>query len=260
LRQFILKIPQIIASKLDERKIRSITSRYDLAGYKRIYLVHIRKTGGTSLNNMFLSLSGEDSESLYGRLGQTADHRIVCGNKVYVGWNVRYINEGNYFYAFSHQPLHALNLPDGTFTVTCFRDPVQRLISHYNMLMDYQANKINHPCMEIEGKWLGNSFNEFLQRIPEEHLCNQLYMFSARFDINEAVERVASLSHCIFTEYFESGIEGLNSKTGLNLKAMHIRKSTYKAPIPEDGMDKLRKMLDREYIFLERIRKMNHGH
>ena len=82
-----------------ERKYREITKTYDLKGYKRVYLVHIRKTGGTSLNNMFLSLSGEDSSQLYTQLAQTPDHRLFRNGKGYVGWNVKYINKGIYYYA-----------------------------------------------------------------------------------------------------------------------------------------------------------------
>ncbi|MBI5007633.1 MAG: sulfotransferase family 2 domain-containing protein [Nitrosomonadales bacterium] len=233
-----------------------MTASYDLGGYKRIYLVHIRKTGGTSLNHIFLNLQTGDSASLYENLARSPDHRIICGDKVYVGWNVRYINAGNYFYAFSHTPLHELDLPEGTFTVTCFRDPVKRVISHYNMLMNFQVNKIDHPCMAIEGKWLGNSFEDFLQRIPEEHLLNQLYMFSARFDASEALARVAGLSHYFFTEDFARGIDELNTKTGLNLKPLHIRKASFSASIPEESIEKLRGMLAREYAFLDRVRNM----
>lgn len=258
LRELIRKVTQLLANKLEEREFHAITSHYDFRGYKRIYLVHIRKTGGTSLNHIFLNLPGEDSASLYERLAQKPDHRLLCGDKVYVGWNVEYINKGNYFYAFSHAPLHALDLPEGAFTITCFRDPVQRVISHYNMLMDFQVNKIEHPCMNVEGKWLGGSFDDFLQRMPEEHLLNQLYMFSARYDINEAVEKVASLSHFFFTENFIAGIDELNRKTGLDLEAMHMRKASYRAQIPEAAIEKLRQMLDKEYVFLERVRKLDH--
>ena len=35
-------------------------------GYKRIYHCHIRKTGGTSLNSMFLSVDGGDPSEMYG--------------------------------------------------------------------------------------------------------------------------------------------------------------------------------------------------
>jgi len=254
--QLIGKVPRKIKSALDELKFRSITARYDMRGYKRVYLVHIRKTGGTSLNHIFLGLSGEDSASLYKRLAEEPDHRLLCKDKVYVGWNVQYINSGNYYYAFSHTPLHQFNLPEKTFTVTCFRDPVQRVISHYNMLMDFQVNKIDHPCMKVEGKWLGNSFDDFLRKIPKEHLCNQLYMFSAQYDIHEAVEKVSGLSHYFFTEDFDRGVDELSRKIGLNLKAIHIRKASYKAGIPESSIANLREMVHEENVFLNHIKNI----
>ena len=253
----IRKSREVVASGLSiarGQKYKAITKDYDLKGYKRVYLVHIRKTGGTSLNNMFLSLSGEDSNQLYAQLAQTPDHRLLSNGKIYVGWNVNYINEGVYFYAFSHTPFHRLSLPGNTFTVSCFRDPVKRVVAHYNMLMDFYVNEIDHPCMETEGKWLGKGFDDFLAKIPKEHLLNQLYMFSSGFNISEAVSNVQKLSHFFFSDDFDKGVLQLNEKTGLNLEAIHIRKASYKAQISDGNLAALREMLHDEYRFLDSVR------
>lgn len=254
---FMKIIPRITAeirSFFENTKYHEVASKYDLQGYKRIYLVHIRKTGGTSLNNMFLSLSGVDSTSLYRQLAENPVHRLIVNGLIFVGWNVRYINKGSYYYAFSHTPLHKLNLPENTFTVTCFRDPVKRVVSHYNMLMDYQENNISHPCMLIEGKWLGESFDDFILNLPKDHLLNQLFMFSDLYNVDEAVENVQQLSHYFFSDTFESGVHDLNRKTGLNLKSIHIRKSSYHVQVSDDSLSRLRRMLDKEYIFLEHLK------
>lgn len=244
-----------LRNRLSDKRFRKVSAAYNINGYKRIYLVHIRKTGGTSLNNMFLSLGDQDFASLYTELESTLGHRMLRSGKIFVGWEVGLINQGNYFYAFSHTPMHRLDLPDHTFTITCFRDPVRRVISHYNMLMNYAVNKISHPCMEVEGKWLGDSFDDFLDAIPREHLLNQLYMFSENFDIDEAVKRVGNLSHYFFTEEFSEGIEELNRKTGLELKPVHVHKSGYQAHIPEESIARLRNKLVVEYEFLDRLSK-----
>ena len=256
LRQFGQKVICRVKQVVEEKRYREIASRYDINGYQRIYLLHIRKTGGTSLNNIFLSLSGEDPVSLYSRLANTPDHRLLSNGKVFVGWNVRHINRGNYFYGFSHTPLHKLNLTEGTFTVTCFRDPSKRVISHYNMLTGFRVNNIDHPCMVTEGKWLGNTFDDFLQRIPQEHLLNQLYMFSAQYNVDEAVANVEELSHYFFTERFGEGIDELSKKTGLSLEPIHTREANYSAQISETSLANLKEMLGKEYIFLDRIQEL----
>lgn len=237
-----------------EGGFREIAAGYDINGYQRIYLVHIRKTGGTSLNDMFLSLSGQDSAALYRQLAETPDHRLLVNGLIYVGWNVRHINRGNYYYGFSHEPLHKLDLPARTFTLSCFRDPVKRVVSHYNMLMDYRVNNIDHPCMAVEGKWLGDSFDEFLRRVPRQHLQNQLYMFSGRYDVDEALDNVRRLSCCFFTEEFADGVRELNRRTGLNLEPKHIRRAGFHAEIPAAGLARLGEMLREEYRFLEQVR------
>ena len=136
---------------IEEYKYKKIAKNYDFNGYKRVYLVHIRKTGGTSLNHMFLSLSGEDPKVLYAKLARTAPHRLLCNGLIYGGWTVKLIEKGNYFYAFSHTPMYQINLPAKTFSFACFRDPAKRVVSHYNMLMNLHINKIDHPCMATEG-------------------------------------------------------------------------------------------------------------
>lgn len=238
-----------------DARLRRICAHYDFRGYKRIYLVHIRKTGGTSLNNMFLSLTGSGSTELYNKLALSTPHRIVDNGLVFVGWDVAAINRGLYFYAFSHTPIHELNLPEDTFTVSCFRDPVKRLVSHYNMLMDFKLNNVNHPCMEIEGEWLGNSFGNFLERIPREHLQNQLYMYSRAFDIGEAISKVNQLSHWFFGDSFADGVAEFNQKTGLSLHPIHIRKSGQHISLSgaEDAL--LREALSEELAFIGELRK-----
>ena len=239
----------------EEMAYHRIAARYDIRGYRRLYLVHIRKTGGTSLNRAFLALSGEDAKELYSRLVKAPSHRVQSGNKVYVGWNAQHINRGNFFYAFSHVPLHRLNLPKGTFTLTCFRDPVKRVVSHYNMLMNYRINQVDHPCMATEGPWLGESFTDFLERIPREHLLRQLYMFSERFEVNEALDAIGRLSHCFFTEHFDEGVTELKQKTGLCVEPLHVARTGYHSDIPAPRLARLRELLDREYLLLDQVRK-----
>ena len=253
--QFVCRVVNKVKVKLADIRFYKIASGYNLCGHKRLYLIHIRKTGGTSLNNMFLSLSGGDPASLYNQLAAAPGYRLLSGGMIYVGWDVDRINKGNYFYGFSHAPLHKLDLPEGTFTITCFRDPVKRVVSHYRMLLEYRENNIDHPCMEIEGKWLGECFDDFLQRIPKQHLLNQFYMFSDCFDVDQAVEQVEKLSHYFFTDDFNNGIESLNRKTGLDLLPIHARKTTISAQITDESLARLGEMMAEEYRFLERIRK-----
>ena len=99
------------------------------------------------------------------------------------------------YFAFSHMPYHEVAVPERTFTVTCLRDPSARLLSLYRMLMGYKANNVPHPCMKEQGKWLGNCFSDFLRNIPEEHLLNQLNMFSSECNVDEAFETISSLSY-----------------------------------------------------------------
>ena len=247
--QLLKKAQSRIARGILELMWRKNT-HYDINGYDRIYFIHIRKTGGTSLNHMFLSLGDNDPGKLYEELSRKPDHRIVRREKIFVGWNKKYINEGKYYYAFSHNPIYNLELPMNTFTVTIFRDPVKRVLSHYKMLLEYHENNIYRSDFEKEAEWLGDSFEDFVDRIPKEHLMNQLWMFSKSFNVSEAYERVQKVSHCFFAADFEKGITRLNEKLGLELKSLHIRKTSIQANVTNNALELLREMLTDEYRFL----------
>ncbi|MBF0450869.1 MAG: sulfotransferase family 2 domain-containing protein [Candidatus Magnetomorum sp.] len=234
---------------------------YDISGYKRIYHIHNEKTAGTSINYIFLSLGGEKGEIVYGRMLKTPGWVTVSNDKIYTGWNKELIEQGHYYYGFSHIPTHMLQLPSKTFTFTCFRDPINRFISNYKEQMSYKINNIKHPSMKIRSNRLGHSFFDYMLNVPREFLLGQLYMFSKTFDINEAYDRIQNCSHYFFTEQFSTGLKQLSSKSGISLEveAIHARKSSNNE-IEISDKDKyiLRDLLNPEYILLDKLKK-NYG-
>ena len=96
IRKIVGKVKRALIFLIDypeDRKCQKIAN-YNVAGkYKRIYLYHIRKTGGTSLNNMFLSLGG-NKVGLYKKLVLSRSHRTCSKGMVYQGWNPLLIERG----------------------------------------------------------------------------------------------------------------------------------------------------------------------
>jgi hypothetical protein len=203
---------------------------------------------------MFLAQAFDDYELAYKNLAASCTLRIEREGKVFVGWDDRQIQAGRYYYAFSHTPYWKLRLPESTATFTCLRDPIKRVVSHYRMLKDYQQSGNYKPLMLHEGNWLGQSFDDFLDRIPRCHLQNQLYMFSKNFDVGQAADRVLGLTHWMRLEDFQTGVGQLNEKTAVNLKAIHNRSSSHKFELSKSQTDRLRQMLSQEYEFLDQIK------
>src|SRR3989339_95028 len=181
---------------------------------------------------------------------------IKCGNKIFAGWSKELIEEGKYFYAFSHIPVHKLNLPPQTFIIGIIRNPIERVLSHYKMLLHFKEKKINHECMKVEGGWLGDSFSDFLDRVPRKDLLNQLYMFSENFNIDEAIINIKKCSHVFFTENYNEGIKKLSGKLKLDLKPFNERRAhNYFKPKKED-LIKLEKLLEPEIIFYNQVKEI----
>ena len=196
---------------------------------------------------MFLGLVSSNPEIAYNTLAQAKGHSVSIKRKRFCGWNKNIIKSGKYFYAFSHIPYHKLNLPDSCFTVTVFRDPVARVFSHYKMLRTYEQNKINHPCMKAEAPWIGVSFADFVERIPDSHCLNQLFMFSSKYDPEEAVENIRNVSVAFTGESFDAGVSAINRARNLRLVPIHIRKTEIEEEVDEKVWQRLKERLQLEY-------------
>ena len=232
---------------------------YDIGdGFKRIYHYHVRKTAGSSLNTAFWSLAGSDMHSL--------GHRkiVVERGLIFVRNHRRAFGRGNYFYANSHYPAHSLRLPPETFTITILRSPVDRVLSFHRylrwVLSDSQARKKEPSWRSVsrEAKWLGSSFNDFLDQLPRQHLMPQLYMFSKNYIVDEAIERAMSCSAVLFTEQFSRGLTDLGSRLGIPLKEKHERRF---GGLPEPNLkpgesDRLHELLSEEIAFIEKMKLM----
>lgn len=227
--------------------------------YSRIYHWHIRKCAGTGFNLRFISTACNSNIDLAEKI-RLAVHRsggrAEYGGKVFASWNKRILESGNYFYGHSHIPYHQLSLPGNTFTLTTLRDPVSRVVSHYKMICKYSSMNIHHPCMRVEGQWLGSSgtLSEFDSNMPKKHLMAQLYHYSSSFSAEEACDCLASVN-------FVSRVEDLDAKgfselnriiPSLNFAPGKVRASSADSRlISSDDIDHLRELLDLEYRFLE---------
>ncbi len=60
------------------------------------------------------------------------------------------------------------------------------------MLLAYKQSDSFRPDYEVEAQWLGDSFSDFLDNIPKEHLLSQLYMFSDVFSVDDAFDNITS--------------------------------------------------------------------
>lgn len=203
---------------------------------------------------MFLALEGEQSDIAYEKISHAPLKRYISGERVFVAHNKHLIEQGDYFYAFSHRPQHSLRLPPDTFTVTCLRNPVNRVISHYKMIMEYK--KLGKPFggMEEESRWFEEKFSEFLENIPKSHLLSQLYMFSKSYNTQEAFENIVACSHHFVTEGFSTGVEELAKKTGImNLKPIHVRRTEIAVEISEKDILNLTEMLKPEIDLYHRL-------
>ncbi|HEX7244582.1 MAG TPA: hypothetical protein VF245_03345 [Solirubrobacterales bacterium] len=233
--------------------------------YRRVYHFHVRKTAGTSLNAAFWALGGLDLRAM-------ADRQEAEGNGLrFVRGNPSLIEAGDYFYANSHQPAHALTLPPDTYTIAILRDPAARVLSYYRYLLWARRNpgaREEEPFIDevvAESSFLDRrlslrrraqpTLRDFLERVPAEHLFAQLHMFSARLDPGEAAANALACSATCFTETYPADLARVAAELRLDLVEMRERSFGEKVELAEDERELLRERLAPEYAMIERVRE-----
>jgi Sulfotransferase family len=246
--------------KLINRKYAALIFKKNkpyLNGYDRIYHVHIRKSAGTSINSAFWDLGGLNLK------GVKRKSLLIKGKFIFVRNNEHLIEEGNYFYANSHIPYWNIKLPKDTFKFCMLRDPYKRLLSLYRYLNWIKELNPKNALREEpyynsvfkQTQWLGDSFNEFLDNLPINHLQNQLYIFSKNGDIVEALSNIEKLDAIYNQEDFDNAIKDLSLVIGQNLSIKRERTFSRKFEFfpSKEEEKKARKMLLEEYKFYNSV-------
>jgi len=249
-----VRIYQKYKRRFRSAKLKRLSDGYRFDQHKRFYHFHTRKTAGTSITKVFLACNENDSDELYKRLASQPDQPLLHDDLIFVGWNQQLVEAGDYFFGFSHLPFEDIQLAPQTYRFTVLRDPADRVLSHYRMLMDYSKLENPHPSFADEKPWLGNSFSDFLARVPRQHLQNQLYMFSSDYDVDIAVERVVGLEQVIFFDQLDTGLKKLSAAVGQQLVLRHDRKGKTLLELPDSDVERLKELLADEYDFYNRIR------
>lgn len=242
---------------LEKYKCQRIVNHYLKQGKPRIYHYHIMKTGGTSINSAFFSLSGKDSYEVRRsiinhpeRYFRSEEHVFSRGKWL--------IESGLFTYGFSHFPKWQVNVPADTFTFTCLRDPLKRLISRYRHLQmmyqsSYRAKFEADRAAFVDS--LQDDFLSFVQQTSIEQRHHMLYMFSEQLDPYEAFEQLKKLDIFIFLEELKEGMSLLEERTGFSLPMRWANKSSYQEEITEEAKEEAKaRYLKNDYIFFELAR------
>ena len=241
---------------LRDPSYRRLARSYELVdGSRRIYCYHVRKTAGTSLYLSFLALGGEDPMEVWRRMTASRLPRTISGGYSFVANHRMLLAEGAYFFGRAHRAAARQRIPPRTFTVTILRDPVERVRSYFDYLVAGDAPGTPGRVATRERATAGNGFDAFLDRVPARDLLNQLAMFSERFDVSEASDRIAGCSSVLFTEQFADGLAALGRRLQLPL-ALAPGPSHGKADaLTAEQTERLRVRLEPEYELLRRLQR-----
>ncbi len=228
--------------------------------YNSIYYFHILKAGGTSINFAFIRFFfNKKYKEAYAKISSSVLNRIVSPKKkVVIGWNRFSINHFNFSYAWSHQPYKNLNLKSSTFKFVIFRDPSERIISYYK---EFLQNK-KHPAFKKFKNKNIKGIIEFINLLPKSIICNQLYIFSKKFNLDEAKKNLNNLNLILFQKDLKKN-KYSDFKKFLNiskLKFKHERKSKISLNLNKKEKEQIRKKVKLDKKFYDYALSLSRKH
>jgi hypothetical protein len=253
-RRAVRDIRDAWAIRREDPAYRRLAASYELPeGSQRVYCYHVRKTAGTSLYLSFLGLGGEDPMDVWRRITHSRVPRTISGDFAFASNSRRLLAEGAYFFGRSHRSADEQPLPSRTFTVTVLRDPIDRVRSLYDYLVVGDAPDTPGRVGNYQRRWVAGGFDQFLERVPERDLLNQIATFSSDLDVSQAVDRIAGCSSVLFTSRFDEGLVTLGRRLELPLESRRARVGIARSPLTEEQEERLRARLEPEYELLARL-------
>jgi hypothetical protein len=203
---------------------------------------------------MFASHFGDSSYIMKEINNYSKRFRVFHNKYIVQGSNISLLKKGDYHYGCTHFPSWKIQEPRDSFTITIFRDPIERIVSHYNYIKGKIEGGGNEDWLAKERPLLGDSFTHFIDNLPPEKLLNQLYNFSENYNLTEAVERIRSLNLILTLENLSEGILDINNMLGLNLKIMkkNMSETFYRASSKEIRYLKVK--LEKEIDLFNRLK------
>lgn len=236
--------------------------------HETIYFYHMMKTGGKGILSSYLRFI-TDYKSKYtfldingmeqcGLLEKHINDQFNIDNQIDINqlskihWGPKVRNK---CFNHSHQPYHETKkIPKETITFTCVRNPLERLISHYNMLLTFKQNNTYKPDVQSDNYEYVKDFEYFINNFPKKFLIHQLYFFSKTGDVSEAFDNITKCTQILLLDRLQDGFDRLYNKTGIELKeTKNINKNPIKNELQNEQIKQFKNILKPEYEFYKMI-------
>jgi hypothetical protein len=190
---------------------------------EKVYLYHIKKTGGRSLKlsffNYYFEPYGIDPVEIYALQSSGIPGKHIGIDDMVIG-----VSDEQFLFESNHRFMDDVCIPNYYFKITILRDPIKRLLSYYRMIDRWNRVSPDAEWLQKEKSYIENGWEGFLNSIPKEILLEQIRMFSKNFDIKESFNNIISLNHVMINENYKEDLTLLSKKVksffgfDLNLK------------------------------------------
>ena len=124
------------------------------------------------------------------------------------------------------------------------------------MLRGYLENDIIIPCVPIEGPWAKGSFTEFVETMPRQHRENQLYTFSKKFDVSEALQHLARCQRILLFKRLSTDSDLLAKDLQINMTLPTMNVSLSKHSLDTNEREYVLDIISDEYQFFNEAVKL----
>lgn len=236
-------------------------AKYLPQGFDRVYHYHVRKSGGTSVNDAFWKKCNHSIDTV-GR------EPLLLGNKKsMVRLNKELIEKGNYFYGSAHFPYWQLSLKPKTYSFTVLRDPYKRILSLYKYYKWIEINSAEHglkfdPSFEhlkSQKHLFQANLVDFIEVLSPKYLYGNIYMFSENLNVDEALDNLKNVNRILFQHKLSQDFTKVSKDLDLGMKIeKKLRKfNNENFDVSDHDIEYAKKTLEKDYDFYNKAIRLH---